>query len=374
MPIASEEEICDYAQALAWLSGEAAKVPPAEASQPAHRFVMRVSAHPKEDAFVVGHVFRPAFEVLRRMSGGQIVVDEYWGESAHPAKEGFAALADGRTDLAACYTQWEADAHPMSQLLALPYLFPSSEIGTAVSEALYPRYLRGEFERPGVLMGRLKATGPYHLFSRRKVSRLSDMEGLVVGTNSGVDSHIATELGAQAVVLRSDQLLPAWESGQIDAVSLADGSADVFGIGVRSACRLELGTSMMNLEFGLSESFYNRLPEHLQVVLNDWLRAQAQAETQVFYGVGGAQAREKFAAAGCSFVTLGTEDRETLRNRLDVLTDQLARDLDVQGLPASAFVADARKASVELAGRSADDLMRDALEHPRWLMPGTRPF
>lgn len=370
MALSIEEETRLHAEALAWL---ASGTPRDGAAQPEPTFTMRVSAHPSADAYVVRTVFRPAFDVLRRMSKGAIDVQEFWGETAHPAKDGFAALTDGRSDFAACYTQWEAEAHPVSQLLALPYLFDSSEVGTAVSEALYPTYLRAEFERPGVLMGRLKATGPYHLFSRTVLNRLTDVKGLRIATNSGIDSQIAAALGATPVNLRSDQLLNAFESGDVDAVSLADGSAEVFGIGARAACRLEIGASMMNLEFGLSEAFFSALPDHLKTVVNDWLRAQAQAETQVFYGVGGALAREKFAAAGCVFTSLDATDQAALRARLDALTDDIARELDAKGLRATAFVKDARRLAADLKGRDASRLMRDAIEQPQWLMPGRRP-
>jgi TRAP-type C4-dicarboxylate transport system substrate-binding protein len=357
------------AAALAWLAHGS----PSDATRPEPQFVLRVSGHPPADAYVVRHVFEPAFRVLRRMSGGRIGVQAFWGESAHPAKDGFAALADGRSDLAPCYTSWESAAHPMSQLLALPHLFATSEVATAVSETLYPRFFRPEFERPGVLMGRLKATGPYHLFAKKKLTRLADLEGLRVATNSGIDSRIASVLGAEPVNLRSDQLLPAFIGGQVDAVSLADGSADVFGIGVRAACRVEIGASMMNLEFGLSRAFYERLPADLQVVLNDWLRAQAQAETQVFYGLGGAMAREKFAAAGCTFAQLDADDASQLRERLDALTDTTARDMDAQGLHATAFVREARHAARSLAGHTGSQLMHAAIAEPLWLMPGARP-
>lgn len=371
MILSLQQERARCALALEWLAGMHLSVPSTR-PEVHGAFILRASAHPQPDAFVVKEVFRPAFANLTRMSGGCIEVQEAWGETAHPANQGFEALADGRTDFAPCYTSWEAERFPLAQLLALPGLFPSTELATAVSEELYPEYLRQEFERPGVAMGRLKATGPYHLFSRKPMSRLSDLAGALVATNAGIDSRVAAALGAQPVPLRSDQLLAAFRSGQVDAVSLADGSADVFGVGSLAACRVSMGMAMMNLEFGLSQSFWTGLPAPLQSTLNDWLRAQAQAEAQVFYGVGGVLARERFQRAGCRFVDLPDADRAELQQRMARLTDDVAAELDARFLPGSRFVSRARELSARYAQWSADDFMHDALHKPRWLMPGER--
>lgn len=371
MPPTLQEERERHATAEAWLRGAYAK--PLVAAGDGTRVVMRASAHPPADAWVVPSVFEPSFAVLHGMSNGRIAVAAAWGESAHPAREGFQALIAGRTDFAPCYTSWEPERFPLAQLLALPKLFPNPEVATAASEALYEPFLRDEFERAGALLGRLKATGAYHLFARRAIERLADLRGLKIGTNAGIDSRIAAALGGRPVPLRSVDLLPAFLGGEVDVVSLADGSAQVFGIGRHAAVRLEVGVSMMNLEFGLARRFHDALPGELRVVLNDWLRAQSQAEAQYFYGVGGAIAREGFAAAGCRFVTLDAEDARHLDACMDQLTDDIARELDARGLPASDFVGAARAAAVALKNHSANALMLDAIERPRWLLPGSRP-
>ncbi|AUL17023.1 TRAP transporter substrate-binding protein [Bordetella bronchiseptica] len=371
MPLSLQEELARCKTAEAWLRGDHAR-PHADA--PGHApIVMRVSAHPKADSWVVPSVFEPSFAVLRRMSGHRLDVAASWGESAHPARDGFEALADGRTDFAPCYTSWEPDGYPMSQLLALPALFPNPEIATAASERLYEPFLRQEFERAGVILGRLKATGPYHLFTRRPVERLAELRGLRIATNAGIDSRIAAALDARPVVLRSVDLLPAFLADEVDAVSLADGSAQVFGVGRNAATRVEIGVSMMNLEFGLARRFHDQLPPPLRAVLNDWLRAQSQAEAQYFYGVGGAIARDSFAAAGCRFVSLDAEDTVELYARMHDLSNDIARELDARGLPASAFARAARQAVAELSDRSANALMQEAIERPQWLLPGSRP-
>ena len=373
MTLTLAEERVACAQARHWLDATGQPGISRFSGDIGPHYNLRVSGHPAANSWVVPEVFQPSFEVLRRMSRGRIGVTGSWGESAHPAREGFAALADGRTDLAPCYTSWEPEVFPLSQLLALPNLFPSSAVATEVSEQLYPTYLQAEFERPGVIMGRLKATGAYHLFARRPLRRLSDLRGLRIATNAGIDSRIAQALGAEAVPLSSVELLPAYLADRVDAVSLADGSAQVFGVGRVSRTRVEIGAAMMNLEFGLSRRFHDDLPPDLQQVLNDWLRAQAQAETQYFYGVGGALAREGFLAAGCEFVTLPPEDLEELNQRLDQLRDGIAADMDAHGLPGTAFVRSAQAAVQALAGADGNTLMQHALATPRWLLPGTRP-
>lgn len=369
MPFSVPQELERTAVARAWIAegrNAALKMPTQSDSL---QYVMRMTAHPGQDAFVVKEVFLPALGALYAMSGGRIVPQGIWGEKAHPAAHGFEALKDGRSDLAPCYTAWRASEYPVLQLLALPGLFQSSEVATDVSEQLYLKYFRREFEKSGVLMGRLKATGGYHVFSHKPITKLKDFSGLSIAVNDGVDRRIADMLGAQTVVLSSVELLPAFERGDVVAVSLADGSADVFGIGIRSRYRLELGVSMMNLEFGLSSAFYGALPADLRLVVNNWLRIQAQVETQILYGLGGALAREKFIRHGCQFVDLEPGERDKLDICLPELTAQLVKELDHKGCAASDMVAEAQILSRAISDQTANALLRAAMQTPRMLLP-----
>jgi TRAP-type C4-dicarboxylate transport system substrate-binding protein len=295
------------------------------------------------------------------MARGKIRVEDRWGATVHSDREGVAALRDGRSHLAPIYSAWDRAAYPLAQALQLPGLFPDSETATAVSEQLYAKYFRADVECQGILMGRMKASGAYHLFSMSPIRRLEDLTGARVGTTEGIEADVMRALGAEPVALSSLEMRPALESGRIDAMHLSDGSAEVFGIGFMARFRTQLGMVRQNLEFGMSTAFWTSLPPDLQRVVAAWLRAEAQAETQIFYGVAGARARERFAASGMQFIRLAQDEYSRWSDRAQRVIEDFVRTEEAAGRPALALLADIAALNESHRGKSADELMREAI-------------
>jgi TRAP-type C4-dicarboxylate transport system substrate-binding protein len=298
---ASVEEIREQTKlAQDWLDGRFVDQPAYPIVYDGPPIVMRVTGHPPATASAVVRVFKPAFAVLARMAHGKLVVEDHWGASVHSDREGVAALRDGRSDLAPCYSGWDRQAYPLAQALQLPGLFPSSELATTIAEELYSKYFRADVERQGILMGRLKATGAFHLFSVEPIRSLAQLKGLRVGTSEGVDREVFHLLGAIPVSMSSLETRQALASGRIDAMHLPDGPAEVFGINEIARYRTAFGLLRHNVEFGMSAEFWRALPLDLKRVLNAWLRAEAQAETQIFYGLAGARRANASAPPACN--------------------------------------------------------------------------
>lgn len=350
--------------ARAWLEGAFV----AEVAYPVRYdgppLTLKVTGHPPATASAVVDVFKPAFRVLEAMAHGKIKVEDHWGASVHKDREGVAALTDGRSHLAPVYSGWDSSAYHLAQGLQLPGLFPSSEVATLVAEELYGHYFRADVERQGILMGRMKSSGAYHLFSMQPVRTRDDFRGLRIGTTEGVEADIMRALGATPVTLSSLEMNPALSEGRIDAIHLADGSAEVFGIGKVARYRSALGLVRQNLEFGMSRALWTALPDDLKAIVNAWLRAEAQAETQVFYGVAGARARDRFKAGGLQFVYFAPTEFERIVEATRPVVDAFIEREEAAGRPARAMLADIARRNEAHRGKSANDLMREAIFHP----------
>jgi TRAP-type C4-dicarboxylate transport system substrate-binding protein len=317
-------------------------------------FKMKVTGHPPETASVVREVFKPAFAVLERMSQGKIRVDDRWGGTVHAERDGAAALRDGHTDFTPCYSGWDSATYRMAQGLRLPGLFASAEIATAISEELYPEFFRADVEKQGIVMGRMKATSAFHLFSMRPIRTLSDLQGLRVGSNDGIEGNVIRALGAIPVPLTSLEKQQAFAAGTVDAMHISDGPAEVFGMGlVRN-----------NTEFGMSLNFWRGLPRDLRRILHAWLRAEAQAECQVFYGLEGARARDKFRAAGCEFIQFSAGDQEQIAARVAPVIGDFVAAEEAAGRPATAMIAAIKALAQEYQDKTPDQLMSGAISHP----------
>jgi TRAP-type C4-dicarboxylate transport system substrate-binding protein len=350
--------------AQAWLNGDFVDqiVYPVSYSGEPIRLV--VTGHPPATASAVVDVFKPSFRVLETMSRGKIRVEDHWGASVHRDRDGVAALKDGRSHLAPIYSGWDSSAYRLAQGLQLPGLFPDSETATLVSEQLYDKYFRADVERQGILMGRMKASGPYHVFSMAPVRTRDDFSGLRIGTTEGIEAEVIRALGAKPVPLSSLEMNPALSEGRIDAMHLADGSAEVFGIGKVARYRTALGLVRQNLEFGMSRAFWGTLPPDLKRIVDAWLRAEAQAETQVFYGVAGARARERFSSGGMQFIDLDPAEFARVLDATRPVIDRFVATEDAAGRPARAMLDDIARATERHRGKTANDLMREAIFSP----------
>ena len=350
--------------ALAWLGGElVAHVDhPVTYAGPPVTFI--VTGHPPPTATAVMDVLEPSFRVLERMARGKIRVESHWGATVHRDREGAAALRDGRSHLAPIYSGWDSRAYKLVQVLQLPGLFDDSETATLIAEELYDRFFRADVERQGILLGRMKASGAYHLFSRHPIRSLADIRGLRIGTTEGIEAEVVRALGAHPVALSSLAMQPALADDRIDAMHLSDGSAEVFGIDRIAHYRTRLGLVRQSLEFGMSRSFWSALTVDLRRIVDAWLRAEAQAETQVFYGVAGARARERFAAAGMELVTLGTADGERLVELTRGVRERFVRSEECAGRPARALVESIERHKAQHRGKTPNDMMWEAIRTP----------
>jgi TRAP-type C4-dicarboxylate transport system substrate-binding protein len=350
--------------ALAWLNGAFVEENAYPVSYDGAPITLKVTGHPPATASAVVDVLKPSFRVLEAMARGKIKVEDHWGASVHRDRDGIAALTDGRSDLAPVYSGWDSSAFRLAQGLQLPGLFPNSETATLVSEELYGRYFRADVERQGVLMGRMKSSGAYHLFSMSPIRARDDFKGLRVGTTEGVEAEVMRALGAQVVTLSSLEMNAALAQGRIDAMHLADGSAEVFGIGKVARYRTALGLVRQNLEFGMSRTMWTALPEDLKVIVDAWLRAEAQAETQVFYGVAGARARERFKQGGVEFIYLAASEHARISEATRPMTEAFAAREEAQGRPARAMLADIARRVEQHRGKTANDFMHEAIFRP----------
>ena len=336
--------------------------------------VLRVSAHIPAASPAVVDVFEPAFRRLAAMSKGAIAVQAHWGGSLHHEREGIEALRSGLTDMCPVYSAWDAQMFPAAQILSLPFSFPSAEVATQVAEEMYHDYFKGDFERQGVLMGRMVATSEYNLFSRNPIRTLEDLAGKKIACSPGLETQLFEALGADAVGCSTPQAKQKFADQEVFAVSISDSAAHTVGLYREAAYRTAANLVQVNLEYGLSKDFYQRLSPPLRLILNQWLRGLAQAGAQLFYGLAGARAREAFNQAGLQSLTLSAPEQARWREKLSGVEAVLLSEMKNLGYPAIRMRSEMRALSQKYAQHSANELMQNALNHPLMnLLPGLTP-
>lgn len=354
-----EDVISKTASARKWLdtTGE-------DLTVKADAITLRVSAHIPGNSPAVKDVFEPAFKRLQIMTKGAIQVEGYWGGSLHKEREGIDALINNVTDMCPVYSAWDAKIFPAAQSLSLPFIFPSAEVATAVSEALYHDYFKKDFESNQILMGRLVATSEYNLFSREPMNCLDDLIGKKIACSDGMEFDIYQTLGAIPVGCSTPEAKKKFSNNEVDAVSISDSAAHTAGIFQDARYRTSANLVRVNLEYGLSHHFWNKLSPDLKIIVNQWLRALAQAGAQLFYGLAGARARVAFKEAGMQFIDINQEEIERWKHKLAGVQDQYSNKMKALGYPSDEMIHAIEGSTKHFSQYSADELFENALNHP----------
>jgi TRAP-type C4-dicarboxylate transport system substrate-binding protein len=354
-----EDVISKTASARKWLdtTGE-------DLTVKADAITLRVSAHIPGNSPAVKDVFEPAFKRLQIMTKGAIQVEGYWGGSLHKEREGIDALINNVTDMCPVYSAWDAKIFPAAQSLSLPFIFPSAEVATAVSEALYHDYFKKDFESNQILMGRLVATSEYNLFSREPMNCLDDLIGKKIACSDGMEFDIYQTLGAIPVGCSTPEAKKKFANKEVDAVSISDSAAHTAGIFQDARYRTSANLVRVNLEYGLSHHFWNKLSPDLKIIVNQWLRALAQAGAQLFYGLAGARARVAFKEAGMQFIDINQEEIERWKHKLAGVQDQYSNKMKALGYPSDEMIRAIEESTKHFSQYSADELFENALNHP----------
>lgn len=353
-----------------WLDGKVQPDNPLKVTYTGLPFTIRVTSHQPANSGPILNILTPSLRLLEKMSSGKIIAFERYGQIVHPERAGVDAIVADRADFAPCFSVWHPDKHPLMGVLSLPGLLPSTEIATVVSEELYDKYFRQDYENQGVLIGRLKAGSGPSFFSMKPVRTVADLAGLKVGVAGELSRRSMLALGAVPTAMGSNEVARAFMSGAIDAVLMPDAPADVYGIPKAAKYRTTLNAGgHYNAEYCMSWRLWNSLPRDLQIVFNAWLRAQAQAETQILYSVGDARALEKSRAAGLEIIELPADQRVLWAERTRPAVDEWIAAQEAAGRPARQLIEDVKASVQRNQGLSPNDLMRRAINQPMVLNP-----
>ena len=307
-----------------WLEGKVQADNPPKVLYTGLPFTMRVTSHQAANSPAIVGIVSPALRLLEKMSNGKIIAYERYDRSC------IRKRAELKRSCRDCRF------HPMFFGVGFPDVSPDGGDGASGAlsqhrarhggflEELYDKYFRHDVEKQGVVMGRLKAGSGTNLCSMKPIRTVADLAGLKIGVAGDMGRRNILALGGTPVVMTSNQVAQAFASGSLDAVLYPDAPAGVYGIAKTAKYRTALNSGgHYNAEYCLSRKLSrDALQRDLQLVLNAWLRAQAQAETQILYSVGDARSLEKFRASGLEIIKLDADQRRLWASKTSGVVDE----------------------------------------------------
>jgi len=327
--------------------------------------LLRYTAHIPNSHGLYGKVFLPWEEMVTERTGGRIRWEHYVDRLLHGPLDGFKAVRSGITDYTHAYATYQPGSFHLTHGLQLPFLFPSPAVAALVSEELYPEYLKGEYERMGVYLAHCDSTSAYDIISKVPVRTPSDIRGLKVRSTGGLMAEIIRQVGAVPVVLPAAETYTAFQRGVIDAVALGSPDMAAYRLHETGSYCLRLGLTHTVLQYCLSPRTFDGLPDDLRAQLYDLFRFRGQIAHRNYYGGDAlATAIETLKAGGVEIIEPTPEESQEWLEALQPLEQRFIDENEARGLPAAAFVDEARERAAGYADWTDQELWDHVSEHP----------
>jgi TRAP-type C4-dicarboxylate transport system substrate-binding protein len=313
--------------------------------------VLRYTAHIPNSHGLYGRVFLPWEELLAERTGGRIVWEHYVDGLLHGALDGFKAIESGITDYTHGYATYQPGSFHLTHGLQLPFLFSTPAIASLVSEELYPRYLKDEYERMGVYLASCDATTAYDIISKTPIRTPEDIRGLKVRSTGGLMADIVREMGAIPVVIAAAETYTAFQRGIIDVVALGAPDMVAYRLYETGNYYLRIGLTHTVLQYCLNPRTFDGLPDDLKLHLYDTFRLRGQIAHQNYYGSGALEtAIDRLVEARVQVVDPMPDEQEAWIDAVRPLEERFIDEQEAQGRPAEAFVREARERAAVYEG------------------------
>ena len=274
---------------------------------------------------------------LGKDSGGRIAITRYPAAQMGSVPQHYDFARTGQADIVWFLHGATPGRFPLTEVVQLPYLVGSAEIGTKTLNdgELRSKYLDAEHKGVKVLVLFTHQPGIVHT-TRKPIRRVEDMKGLRIRFGSPTIRDFVAALGGTPVGVLPTEQVDQLQKGTIDGVFIDYGGA---GIAFKMGGVLKYSTEMYSYvaSFGLAmhEETWKKLPPDLQKLV-------MQSVTGVEKEIGEAwdaldePGKKALLDGGGQAIKLSPEENARFRKIGGEVTEAKLKELEGKGMPGRA--------------------------------------
>ena len=291
-------------------------------------------------------------EKLEKASNGRLVFKYFPGAQMAPPPAQYDLVRTGQADVAWFLHGGTPGRFPLTELVSLPYMVGSAEIGTKVMNdaELRAKYLDAEHKGVHLLLLFTHQPGNVHT-TKVPIRTTDDFKGLRIRFAAPTIRDFVSALGGTPVGVQPAEQVEQLQKGTLDGVFIDYGGA---GIAFKMGGTVKYSTKMYSYvtSFGMAMNpeFYGKLPADLRQLVDDSVKG---VEKEVGEGWDALDPIGKKALldAGGQAIRLAPQEDAKFRAIGAQVTQARLKELDGKGLPASAV----HKLMKSLSDRHARD-------------------
>lgn len=275
---------------------------------------------------------------LEKDSGGRIMVKRFPGSQMGPVQQHYDFVRTGQTDVAWFLHGATPGRFPLTELVQVPYLVGSAEIGTKVlnDSELRSKYLDAEHKGVKVLLLLTHQPGNVHT-TKKPIRTVEDMKGLRIRFASPTIRDFIAALGGTPVGVLPTEQVEQLQKGTIDGVFIDYGGA---GIAFKMGGVLKYSTEMYSYvsSFGvaMNPDFWNRLSPDLQGMVTKSMTGVEKEVGEAWDGLD-VPGKKAIMDGGGEAIRLSPEENARFRKIGADVAEARVKELESKGMPARAI-------------------------------------
>ena len=274
---------------------------------------------------------------LEKGSGGRISVKRFPAAQMGPTPGHYDFARTGQADASWFLHGGTPGRFPLTEIINLPFMAGSAEIGTKVlnDSELRAKYLDAEHKGVKVLMLFTHQPGGPHT-TKKAIRSLDDFKGMRLRFASPTVRDFVQAQGATPVGVPPTEIAEQLQKGTIDGAFIDYGGAGIaFKLGGTVKFSTELYAYMTSFGLALNEEFWNKLPPDLKKLVIDTTTGKEKEVGEAWDSLDG-PGKKALMDGGGEAIRLSPAENAKVRRIGADLSEKHIKEMDAKGLPASA--------------------------------------
>jgi TRAP-type C4-dicarboxylate transport system substrate-binding protein len=274
---------------------------------------------------------------LEKGSNGRIVVKRFPGAQMGPTPQHYDFARTGQADVAWFLHGGTPGRFPLTEIISLPFMVGSSEIGTKTlnDPELRAKYLDAEHKGVKVLLLLTHQPGGPHT-TKKAIRTMDDFKGLRLRFASPPIRDLVQGLGATPVGVPPTEIAEQLQKGTIDGAFIDYGGAGIaFKLGGTVKYSTELYAYVSSFGLAMNEDFWNKLPPDLKKLVMDSVTGKEKEIGEAWDGLD-VPGKKALMDGGGEAIKFSAQDNAKVRQIGEQVSEAKVKELEAKGLPARA--------------------------------------
>jgi len=280
---------------------------------------------------------------LEKGSGGRIAVRRFPSAQMGPTPGHYDFARRG-----SAYVSWflhggTPGRFPLTEIINLPFMAGSAEIGTKVinDSALRAKYLDAEHKGIKVLMLFTHQPGGPHT-TKKPIRTLDDFKGLRLRFASPTVRDLVAALGATPVGVPPTEIAEQLQKGTIDGAFMDYGGVGIaFKLGGIVKYSTELYAYVTSFGLGMNEDYWAKLPPDLKKLVTDSVTGKEKEVGEAWDSLD-VPGKKAVMDGGGEGIRLSAAENARVRKIGAEVSEAKVKEYEGKGMPARAIYDDMR--------------------------------